>query len=92
MKQEEPSIEDNICATFCKKNYGVEFLISEKIDVKGNNQHALYKWLTNDNENGKVDASVKWNFQKYLIDENGQMIDYFMSTTKPLSSKITDLL
>lgn len=88
---QEPGGKEEI-ATFCEKNYGVEFLISEKIDVKGDNQHALYKWLTNKTENGKVDASVKWNFQKYLIDEDGNMIDYFMSTTKPQSSKIIDLL
>lgn len=89
-KQEPGSTEE--IATFCEKNYGVQFLITEKIDVKGDNQHALYKWLTNKGENGKVDTSVKWNFQKYLIDEDGKMLDYFMSSTKPLSSKIIDLL
>lgn len=88
---QEPGSNDEI-ATFCERNYGVEFLISEKIDVKGDNQHPLYKWLTNKSENGKVDTSVKWNFQKYLIDEEGKMIDYFMSTIKPQSSKIIDLL
>ena len=69
-----------------------ETIITEKIDVKGDKQHPLYKWLTNKSENGKVDAGVKWNFQKYLIDEDGKMMDYFMSSTKPLSSKIVDLL
>ena len=88
---QEPGSSAEI-ATFCEKNYGVQFLITEKIDVKGDHQHKLYQWLTNDNENGKVDVGVKWNFQKYLIDEDGKMIDYFMSTTKPLSSKITSLL
>lgn len=88
---QEPGSSEEI-ATFCEKNYGVTFLITEKIDVKGGNQHPLYKWLTNKEENGKVDAGVKWNFQKYLIDEDGKMIDYFMSSTKPLSSKIIDLL
>jgi len=88
---QEPGSSEEI-ATFCEKNYGVKFLITEKIDVKGDKQHPLYKWLTNKSENGKVDAGVKWNFQKYLIDEDGKMMDYFMSSTKPLSSKIVDLL
>lgn len=75
--------------SFCEVNYGVTFLLTEKVDVKGDNQHALYKWLTNKELNGVKSSSVKWNFQKYLIDENGNYIDYFFSMTKPLSSKIT---
>lgn len=75
--------------TFCKKNYGVTFLITEKVDVKGKNQHPLYEWLTNKNLNGVENTSVKWNFHKYLVDGNGQFLDYFYSITKPLSSKIT---
>lgn len=78
--------------SFCERNYGVEFLITEKVDVKGENQHALYKWLTDKNLNTKKNSSVKWNFQKYLIDENGQLIDYFYSITKPMSKKIISLL
>lgn len=88
---QEPGTSTEI-ASFCKRNYGVEFLITEKIKVSGDEQHPLYHWLTNKSENGKVDRGVKWNFQKYLIDEDGKMIDYFMSTTKPLSSKITNHL
>ena len=75
--------------SFCEVNYGVTFLLTEKVDVKGENQHALYKWLTDKELNGVKSSSVKWNFQKYLIDENGNYIDYFFSMTKPLSSKIT---
>ncbi len=75
--------------TFCEVNYGVTFLLTEKIDVKGDNQHPLYAWLTNKEKNGVKSSSVKWNFQKYLIDENGAYIDYFYSMTKPMSSKIT---
>jgi glutathione peroxidase len=89
--KQEPGSSEEIAA-FCEKNYGVEFLITEKIDVKGDGQHQLYKWLTNKTENGKVDTGVKWNFQKYLVDEEGNMLDYFMSSTKPLSDKITGLL
>lgn len=75
--------------SFCEVNYGVTFLLTEKVDVKGDNQHPLYKWLTNKELNGVKSSSVKWNFQKYLIDENGNYIDYFYSITKPMSSKIT---
>ncbi|HKJ06476.1 MAG TPA: glutathione peroxidase [Flavobacteriaceae bacterium] len=78
--------------TFCQKNYGVDFLITEKVDVKGDNQHPLYNWLTNKQNNGVKNSSVKWNFQKYLIDEQGNYIDFWYSITKPNSSKIKKLL
>lgn len=74
---------------FCQSSYGVDFLMTEKIDVKGDNQHELYKWLTDKDLNGTKNSSVKWNFQKYLIDENGHFVDVFYSMTKPLSKKIT---
>lgn len=74
---------------FCELNFGVKFLLTEKIDVKGSKQHPLYKWLTTKQLNNKKSSSVKWNFQKYLIDEKGNLIDYYFSITKPLSSKIT---
>ena len=77
---------------FCEMNYGVTFLLTEKVNVKGSKQHSLYNWLTSKNLNGKKGSSVKWNFQKYLVDENGQLIDYYFSTTGPLSSKITKYL
>jgi glutathione peroxidase len=73
---------------FCQVNYGVSFLITEKISVKGNEQHPLYSWLTKKNENGRKNSSVKWNFQKYLINEDGELIDYYYSITSPTSSKI----
>jgi len=77
---------------FCEVNYGVDFLITEKINVKGTKQHSLYKWLTNKELNGFKSSTVKWNFQKYLIHPNGMLLDYFYSTTKPLSKKITKYL
>ena len=77
---------------FCEVNYGVDFLITKKINVKGTKQHSLYKWLTNKELNGFKSSTVKWNFQKYLIDPNGMLLDYFYSTTKPLSKKITKYL
>ena len=73
---------------FCQVNYGVSFLITEKISVKGNEQHPLYSWLTKKKENGRKNSSVKWNFQKYLINEDGELIDYYYSITSPTSSKI----
>jgi glutathione peroxidase len=76
--------------SFCQVNYGVTFLMTEKIDVKGENQHPLYKWLTEKELNGVKNSSVKWNFQKYLIDEQGNYMDYYFSLTNPMSSKITD--
>jgi glutathione peroxidase len=85
---QEPGTADQI-QSFCSKNYGVTFLMTEKINVKGELQHPLYKWLTNKELNGVKSTSVKWNFQKYLVDDKGNFVDYFYSITKPLSSKIT---
>jgi glutathione peroxidase len=89
--QQEPGEAFEI-QEFCEANYGVEFLITEKIDVKGNNQHPLFKWLTDKSLNGCKDSKVKWNFQKYLINPKGNLIDYFYSTTSPISKKITKYL
>ncbi|MGB5418589.1 MAG: glutathione peroxidase [Algibacter sp.] len=85
---QEPGNAETI-TSFCEMNYGVTFLITEKIDVKGKNQHPLYTWLTQSINNGVKSSTVKWNFQKYLVDKNGKLVDYYMSTTSPLSSKIT---
>lgn len=74
--------------SFCEKNYGVSFHLTEKLDIKGSQQHPLYKWLTQKEKNGKSSSSVKWNFQKYLLNDKGQLVDFFYSTTKPTSSKI----
>ena len=85
---QEPGSASEI-KSFCQKNYGVSFLITEKIEVKGDQQHPLYQWLTQKDKNGADNSSVMWNFQKYLVDEAGNFIDYWRSTTSPLSSKIT---
>ena len=85
---QEPGSANEI-EEFCEVNYGVTFLITEKVDVKGANQHPLYTWLTSKDFNGKKSSSVKWNFQKYLVSPEGKLIDYYFSITKPLSSKIT---
>ena len=86
--KQEPGNSSEI-EEFCQVNYGVSFLITEKIDVKGVNQHPLYSWLTQRKLNNKKSSSVKWNFQKYLVSPEGKLIDYYFSITKPLSSKIT---
>jgi glutathione peroxidase len=77
---------------FCELNYGVSFTLTEKVDVKGAKQHPLYAWLTQKKLNGVKNSSVKWNFQKYLIDEEGKLIDFYYSITKPMSSKIINKL
>jgi glutathione peroxidase len=89
--KQEPGDASQI-QTFCERNFGVTFLLTEKIDVKGGKQHPLYKWLTSKDLNGRKNSSVKWNFQKYLVDKEGNLIDYYFSITKPMSSKITKYL
>ena len=86
--KQEPGDASQI-QNFCELNFGVKFLLTEKIDVKGSKQHPLYKWLTNRSLNNEKNSSVKWNFQKYLVDDKGRLIDYYFSFTNPLSSKIT---
>lgn len=74
--------------SFCQRNYGVTFLMMEKITVKGNSIHPIYKWLTSKKENGVMNSRVKWNFQKYLIDENGYLVDMVLPWIKPNSKRI----
>ena len=88
---QEPGTSEDIEA-FCKVNFGVTFLMTEKIDVKGSKQHDLYNWLTDKALNKSKSSSVKWNFQKYLVSPEGQLVDYYFSITKPSSSKITKYL
>jgi len=74
--------------TFCTEKYGVTFPMMEKISVKGSDMHPLYQWLTSKAKNGVMDSEVKWNFQKYLIDENGKLQDVLYSKEKPTSEKV----
>ena len=84
---QEPGTNKEI-AEFCEKNYGVTFKMMSKISVKGNDMHPLYKWLTTKSENGVMDSDVKWNFQKYLIDENGKLVNVYYSKTLPDDEQI----
>ncbi|MFT5778143.1 MAG: glutathione peroxidase [Crocinitomicaceae bacterium] len=85
---QEPGTSEEI-ASFCQVNYGVTFQITEKVDVKGKDQHPLYQWLTKKENNGSENSSVKWNFQKYLISENGELEAIFSTKTVPMSEEIT---
>jgi glutathione peroxidase len=75
-------------AEFCEKNYGVSFPMAAKISVKGKDMAPIYRWLTNKDYNGFESKSVSWNFQKFLIDENGKLIAVFPSKTEPMSEEI----
>ena len=88
---QEPGNKDQIMS-FCQANYGVSFLMTEKIEVKGTNKHPLYAWLTQKEKNGIKNSKVKWNFQKYLVGPDGQLIDYFLSVTSPNRNKILKYL
>jgi glutathione peroxidase len=72
---------------FCTQNYGVTFPMMEKITVKGDDMHPVYKWLTSKDLNGLMDSKVTWNFQKYLIDEKGKLVDVLNPKEKPDSEK-----
>ncbi|MFA5327005.1 MAG: glutathione peroxidase [Prolixibacteraceae bacterium] len=84
---QEPGSNSEI-QEFCTKNYGVTFPMMSKISVKGEDMAPLYKWLTSKSQNGVEDSEVTWNFQKYLIDENGKLVDVVAPKTKPNDEKI----
>ncbi len=86
-KQQEPGSNKEI-AEFCQQNYGVEFPMMEKISVKGDDMHPLYQWLTQKSKNGVLDSEVTWNFQKYLIDEKGNLVEMIEPKVKPDDPRI----
>ena len=87
---QEPGSNDQI-KMFCQKNYGVSFLLSEKVSVKGKNIDPLFDWL-NAQDNQSFKGDIMWNFEKYLIDESGKLIKRYRSMTKPDSDKIISLI
>jgi glutathione peroxidase len=88
---QEPGTNEEI-VSFCKKNYGVTFPLADKIDVKGASIAPIYQWLTQKANNGVLDANIGWNFNKFLLDENGKMVAYFPSNVKPDSEDILSRL
>lgn len=88
---QEPGSDGEILQ-FCKARFGVTFPMASKISVKGDDTAPIYKWLTSKNENGVLDATIGWNFTKFLLDENGKMIASFPSKVEPDSEEITKWL
>ncbi len=87
---QEPGSNDQI-KTFCQKNYGVSFMLSEKVSVKGKNIDPMFKWL-NAQDNQSFKGDIMWNFEKYLIDESGKLLKRYRSMIKPDSDKIISLI
>jgi glutathione peroxidase len=83
---QEPGTETEI-KSFCTKNYGVTFQLMEKVSIAAS---PIYQWLTHKTENGVLDATVKWNFNKFLIDEHGHLVKYLPSSVKPMDTEITN--
>ncbi len=79
---------DTDIQSFCKTRYGVTFPLTTRVDVKGDNTTEIYKYLCNKTENGVLDATISWNFNKFLIDENGKLLAYFDSKVTPDSPQI----
>lgn len=89
--QQEPGSNEEI-SEFCKKNYGVTFPMAEKVSVKGDDIHPLFKYLVDEAEKLGFHDPIKWNFTKFLIDENGKLITVFHNKVQPMSEEITKYL
>ena len=89
--EQEPGNNTSI-KSFCKKNYGVEFPMATKVSVKGENRHPLYAWLCEKKLNKVSDNEVKWNFHKFLLNENGNLINVFPSKVAPMSKEIVEAI
>ena len=79
-------------AKFCTSNYGVRFPMMTETNVRGENIHPIFEWLTNKSLNGVMDIEIVWNFQKFMVDENGRLVDFAEPAVNPLSDKIVDWL
>ncbi len=88
---QEPGSNSEI-ASFCQRNYGVEFQMFEKISVKGDDIHPLYKWLSTKELNGWNEDAPNWNFCKYLVNEQGELTHFFQSGIKPMGEKILNAI
>ena len=85
---QEPGTNEEI-ATFCSKNYGVSFPMMSKVSVKGDDMCELYQFLTQKSKNGLQDSEVEWNFQKYLLNEKGELEKVISPKTTPMNAEIT---
>jgi glutathione peroxidase len=90
-KQQEPGTNSEI-QEFCKKNYGVTFPMAEKVSVKGDDIHPLFKYLVDEAQKLGVEDPIKWNFTKFLVDENGKLVAVFPSKVNPTSEDVTKYL
>lgn len=88
---QEPGSNEEI-KEFCKTKYSVTFPMFEKISVAGDDMAPIYKWLTSKDLNGWNDQQPKWNFNKYLLDEDGNLVKYYSSAVKPMSDEIVSQL
>lgn len=83
---------DKEIKAFCEQNYGVSFPMASKVSVKGEDIAPIFTWLTSKEKNGSMDVDIKWNFTKFLLDENGQLIASFESSVEPQSDEILKAL
>ncbi len=88
---QEPGTNSEI-KQFCSGKYNVSFVMAAKVSVKGNDMAPIFKWLTQKSENGVLDANITWNFNKFLLDENGNLIQHFISKVEPTDEAITKYL
>jgi len=84
---QEPGTNDEI-AQFCKRNYGVSFPIMAKVSLKGSETHPVFQWLSQKSQNGVADIEITWNFQKFLIDENGQLVKSVAPAVSPMDDTV----
>lgn len=88
---QEPGTNKEI-KEFCSQNFGVSFPMAAKVSVKGDDMHPLYQWLTQKSKNGVLDAEIKWNFGKFLVNEKGELVAYFPSKVNPMSEELISKL
>ncbi len=88
---QEPGSNQQIKA-FCTAKYGVTFPLMEKITIKGDDMHPVYRWLTSSKENGTFEGRVTWNFQKFMIDEEGRVVNTLSPVTGPQNRRIREWL
>lgn len=88
---QEPAA-DSVIHAFCTQKYGVTFTMMSKISIKGETAHPIYKWLTSSSENGTLDVKVTWNFQKFLIGKNGEVVDFVPPIVSAQSNRVLEWL